>query len=43
MERWTDTLVLTPAGDEWLVWDIVFNGNWQFKSGDSLRQVLTAG
>lgn len=40
--RWTDTLILTRTKDGWLVWDIIFNGDWPFKSGESLRGVLRA-
>ena len=38
--RWTDTLVLERIGQSWRVFDIRFNGTWDFKSGDSLRRVL---
>lgn len=40
--RWTDTLVLIRSGDGWRVWDILLNGQWEFKMGSSLRQILQA-
>ncbi len=40
--RWTDTLILSRTKDGWRVWDIVFNGDWAFKNGESLRGVLRA-
>jgi hypothetical protein len=38
--RWSDTLVLVREADQWLVDDILLQGDWDFKSGDSLRQIL---
>ena len=40
--RWNDTLVLVKTKQGWRVWNILLNGDWQFKSGGSLRQVLGA-
>lgn len=40
--QWSDTLVLVKTKGGWRVWDILLNGNWQFKSGSSLRQILGA-
>jgi len=40
--QWSDTLVLVKTKEGWRVWDILLNGDWQFKSGSSLRQVLGA-
>jgi hypothetical protein len=40
--RWTDTLVLVKTKEGWRVWDILLNGDWQFKNGSNLRQVLEA-
>lgn len=40
--RWTDTLVLVKTKQGWRVWDILLNGDWQFKNGSNLRQVLDA-
>jgi hypothetical protein len=40
--HWTDTIVLIRSGDEWRVWDILLNGQWEFKMGSSLRQILQA-
>jgi len=37
---WTDTLVLLNRNGHWLISDILFNGDWPFKTGDSLRGVL---
>lgn len=38
--RWTDVLVLTKTANGWRVSDILLKGEWQFKSGDSLRNIL---
>ncbi|HEY5886055.1 MAG TPA: hypothetical protein VIT88_15315 [Pyrinomonadaceae bacterium] len=38
--RWSDTLVLVRSNGRWLVWDILFKGEWAFKQGSSLRGVL---
>ena len=38
--RWSDTLVLIRTKEGWRVWDILMNGEWQFKSGSSLRSIL---
>lgn len=40
--RWTDTLVLVKTKEGWRVWDILLNGDWQFKAGSNLRQMLGA-
>jgi hypothetical protein len=40
--RWADTLVLVQTSEGWLIWDIHFNGDWQFKTGSNLRQALQA-
>ncbi len=42
ISRWHDTLVLIRTREGWRVWDILLNGDWQFKSGNSLRSVLGA-
>lgn len=38
--QWSDTLILQRDESGWRVWDIVFKGDWQFKTGNSLRGVL---
>ncbi len=40
--RWSDVLVLTRTRDGWRVWDILLKGEWAFKSGASLRSVLSS-
>lgn len=40
--QWTDTLLLTRSRNVWQVSDIIFKGEWQFKTGSSLRRVLQA-
>jgi hypothetical protein len=40
--RWSDVLVLVRTRNRWLVWDILLKGEWSFKSGASLRAVLTS-
>ncbi len=40
--RWTDLLVLKRTRDGWLVDDIKLKGEWAFKSGSSLRGILSA-
>ena len=40
--QWTDTLVLVKTKEGWRVWDILLKGDWQFKAGSSLRQMLGA-
>lgn len=40
--RWTDTLELIQTTEGWRIWDIRFNGDWQFKTGSNLRQALQA-
>jgi hypothetical protein len=42
ISRWSDVLVLTRTGDGWRVWDILLKGEWAFKSGESLRGVLSS-
>lgn len=39
---WNDRLVLIKSKDSWRVWNILLDGNWQFKNGGSLRQILGA-
>ncbi len=38
--RWTDTVLLKRNKNTWRVSDIIFGGEWQFKTGSSLRGVL---
>lgn len=38
--KWTDTLVLVPAGTTWQIHDIELGGQWAYKAGDGLRQQL---
>jgi len=40
--RWSDVLVLVRNGNRWLVSDILLKGEWAFKSGDSLRSILSS-
>ena len=40
--RWTDTLVLIETKEGWRVWNILMNGDWEFKNGSNLRQMLGA-
>ena len=40
--RWVDTLVLVKTKEGWRVWNILMNGDWQFKTGSNLRRVLGA-
>ena len=40
--RWSDTLVLARTKTGWQVWDILLKGEWQFKQGGSLRDILKA-
>lgn len=40
--RWTDTLVLVETKKGWRVWNILLNGDWQFKNGSDLRRILSA-
>lgn len=40
--RWSDTLVLVRNNNRWLVWDVLFKGEWAFKQGNSLRRVLSS-
>ena len=40
--RWSDALVLVRTKGRWLVWDILFKGEWAFKQGNSLRSVLSS-
>jgi hypothetical protein len=39
--RWLDVLVLERANTEWRVWDIFLNAPWPFRSGPSLRAILS--
>jgi hypothetical protein len=38
--RWTDILALVQTRDGWRIRDILLKGDWQFKMGSSLRQIL---
>lgn len=38
--RWTDVMVLVNDPGGWRIYDILMKGEWQFKNGDSLRQIL---
>lgn len=38
--KWTDTAVLRREGSKWVISNILFKGNWQFKSGNSLLNAL---
>jgi hypothetical protein len=40
--RWSDVLVLVRTGKRWLVSEILMKGEWQFKSGGSLRSILNS-
>ena len=40
--RWSDVLVLKRTGRIWLVSDILMKGEWAFKSGNSLRSILSS-
>lgn len=40
--RWSDTLVLIRNKNRWVVWDVLFKGEWAFKQGNSLRSVLSS-
>jgi hypothetical protein len=40
--RWNDTLVLVETNEGWRVWNILLNGDWQFKNGSDLRRILGA-
>jgi hypothetical protein len=40
--RWIDVIVLQRAKEAWQVWDILMNAPWDFKSGPSLRAMLSA-
>ena len=40
--RWSDVIVLMRDKNRWLVSDILFKGEWAFKSGDSLRKNLSS-
>ncbi len=40
--RWSDLLVLEKVGRGWRVWDIVMKGEWAFKSGSTLRKILSS-
>jgi hypothetical protein len=39
--RWIDVLILQREGKEWRVWDIFLNAPWSFRSGPSLRALLS--
>lgn len=41
--RWIDTLVFKPSGERWLLDDIRMGGEWEFKTGASLRDILPGG
>ena len=38
--EWMDTAVLEKVDGRWVITDILFKGNWDFKSGASLRNAL---
>ncbi|HEV8593068.1 MAG TPA: hypothetical protein VGQ55_13265, partial [Pyrinomonadaceae bacterium] len=38
--EWTDTAILEKIGGRWVITDILFKGNWEFKSGASLKNAL---
>ena len=38
--EWTDTVVLKKSAGGWVIENILFKGNWDFKSGASLLKVL---
>lgn len=40
--RWLDVIVLERVDKEWRVWDIFMNAPWPFRSGPSLRAILTS-
>jgi len=40
--RWTDHLILERTNGEWKVANIIFKAKWEFKSGSSLKKVLTS-
>ena len=40
VSNWTDTVVLTKAGSKWLIRDILYKGQWQFKTAGSLVKAL---
>ncbi|HKY30413.1 MAG TPA: hypothetical protein VJM12_20945 [Pyrinomonadaceae bacterium] len=39
---WSDVLVFERIGRQWLVSDILMKGEWAFKSGNSLRSILSS-
>lgn len=39
---WSDVLVLERIGKRWFVSDILMKGEWAFKSGTSLRSILSS-
>lgn len=39
--KWIDVIVLENADKEWRVWDIFMNAPWPFRSGPSLRAMLS--
>lgn len=38
--KWTDIAILKKIGGKWRITNIVYTGNWPFKSGTSLLNVL---
>ncbi len=38
--KWTDTVILKRENKKWVIANIIFKGNWQFKSGNSLLNAL---
>ena len=38
--RWTDVILLKNVGSQWLISDILFKGSFEFKTGQSLSEVL---
>jgi hypothetical protein len=40
--RWSDVIILVREKNRWLVRDILLQGEWGFKSGYSLRSILSS-
>jgi hypothetical protein len=40
--EWSDVIVLRHAEGKWLVSDILMKGKWEFKTGNSLRGILSS-
>jgi hypothetical protein len=39
--QWIDVMILEKTPDGWLISDIFLNGPWDFKAGNSLRQIFS--